>query len=131
MGITVYNPASVHDTSAKGYSHAAKLGDLIFVAGQVAIDVDGNLVGKGDIRVQAEQVFRNLENVLAEAGSSLGQIGKLTMFLTNYDDIVPLREIRKRVFQNVENMPPNTLVVVSSLADPDFLIEVEAIAVAG
>ena len=71
MALQVIQPRNVHDTSAFAYSHAVRMGDLIFVAGQVAIDPQGNLVGQGDIREQAEQVFRNLAAVLQAAARAL------------------------------------------------------------
>ena len=60
---------SVHETKDKGYSHAAKAGKTLYIAGQVARDVKGNLVGKGDFEAQARQVYTNLENILHETGS--------------------------------------------------------------
>ena len=73
MSFQVIQPDSVHDTTAFAYSHAVRMGDLIFVAGEVPRDRNGDLVGKGDVRVQTEQVFENLKAVLESAGSGLGQ----------------------------------------------------------
>jgi 2-iminobutanoate/2-iminopropanoate deaminase len=116
---------SVHET--KGYSHAAKAGKTLYIAGQVAKDKEGNLVGKADFEAQARQVYTNLRSILTEAGGSLKNIVKMTTFLTHYGHVEGFRKIRNEFFQ--EPMPPNTLVVITSLAMPEFMIEVEAIAV--
>ena len=116
---------SVHPT--KGYSHAAKAGNTLYVAGQVSLAVDGSLVGRGDMEAQATQVFTNLKNVLEEAGGGLGKIVKMTTILTHFDNIETYRAVRNRFFS--EPFPPNTLLIIDSLASKDFLIEVEAIAV--
>lgn len=116
---------SVHAT--RGYSHAARAGNLLFIAGQVAKDRDGNLVGRGDIHAQARQAYRNLEAVLTEAGGSLASIAKMTTFLTHPAYIDGYRAARGEFFR--DPLPPNTLVICQSLVSPEFLIEVEAIAV--
>ncbi len=116
---------SVHPTI--GYSHAAKAGNTLYIAGQIAKDIDGNLVGPGDIESQARQVFTNLKNILEEAGGNLSDIVKMTTFLTHYDFIKGYRKIRSE--RLTESCPPNTLLIIESLALPEFLIEVEATAV--
>jgi reactive intermediate/imine deaminase len=116
---------SVHPTV--GYSHAAKAGNTLYIAGQVAQDVEGNVVGKGDLEAQVSQVFTNLKNVMEEAGGSLQNIVKMTTFLTHYNDIETYRSVRNQYFS--EPFPPNTLLIIESLALPDYMIEVEAIAV--
>lgn len=115
----------VHPT--RGYSHVAKAGNTLYVAGQVAKNAQDEVVGRGDIRAQARQVYGNLQTVLEEAGSSLAGIVKMTTYLTHANFVVPWREVRNEFFS--DPMPPNTLVVIESLASEDFLIEVEAIAV--
>jgi len=110
-----------------GYSHAAKAGNTLYIAGQVAQDVEGNVVGKGDLEAQVSQVFTNLKNVMEEAGGSLQNIVKMTTFLTHYNDIETYRSVRNQYFS--EPFPPNTLLIIESLALPDYMIEVEAIAV--
>lgn len=114
----------VHGTT--GYSHAAKAGNLVFVAGQIAQDADGRLVGRGDIEAQAQQVFENLQAVLASAGSSLDQVVKLTTYTTSLAYRPKIAEVRARYFHTY--FPPNTFVVVGSLATPDYLLEIEAVA---
>ncbi len=118
---------SVHETRDKGYSHVAKVGKTLYIAGQVARDVQGRLVGKGDFEAQARQVYTNLRNILEETGGGLKNIVKTTTILTHYGHIESLRKIRNEFFGDI--MPPNTLLIIESLASPDFMIEVEGIAV--
>jgi 2-iminobutanoate/2-iminopropanoate deaminase len=114
----------VHKTT--GYSHAAKTGGLVFVAGQVAQDAEGALVGRGDIEAQAVQVFENLKAVLASAGAAFDDVVKLTTYTTSLAYRPKIAEVRARYFKGY--FPPNTFVVVSSLATPEYLLEIEAVA---
>ena len=118
---------SVHETKDRGYSHAAKVGKTLYIAGQVARDVRGNLVGKGDFEAQVRQVYTNLKNILQEAGGDLKNIVKMTTILTHYGNVESRRKIHHEFFGDI--MPPNTLMIIESLASPDYMIEVEAIAV--
>lgn len=118
---------SVHETKDRGYSHIAKAGKTLYIAGQVARDIQGGLVGKGDFDAQARQVYTNLKNILQEAGGGLRNIVKTTTILTHDGNVERYRMIRDEFFG--EMMPPNTLLIIESLASPDFMIEVEAIAV--
>lgn len=111
---------------AAGYSHATRVGNLLFVAGQIAKDKHGNLIGKGDIRAQAEQVFSNLRAILTGAGCQMEDIVKLTTYTVDITYRQPIAEVRARYCS--EYLPPNSFLVVSSLADPDFLLEIEAVA---
>jgi reactive intermediate/imine deaminase len=107
-------------------------GRLVFVAGQVAMDGDGKIVGEGDLGAQAAQVFRNIRAVLAEAGCTLRDVVKFTTFLTRFEDFARLAEWRKPLYAEAfpdGAYPPNTGVVVSALARPGLLLEIEAIAV--
>jgi len=118
---------SVHETKDRGYSHAAKVGKTLYIAGQVARDVRGNLVGKGDFEAQVRQVYTNLKNILQEAGGDLKNIVKMTTILTHYGNVESRRKIHHEFFGDI--MPPNTLMIIESLASPDYMVEVEAIAV--
>ena len=115
-----------------GYSQVVEVqtGRLIFISGQTAADRDGNVVGKNDFRMQAGQVFRNLSTALAAAGCTAGHLVKLTVFLRDMDQLTVYREARNRFFATVTPpaAPAVTLVEVSKLYGPDFLIEIEAIA---
>lgn len=112
----------------RGYSHVVKAGNTVYVAGQVARDKDGKTVGVGDARAQTVQVFKNLEAALAAAGGNLNHIVKLNVFMTHREDFPAYREVRAEHMPG-ENPPASTLVLCSGLADPDFRIEIEAIAV--
>jgi reactive intermediate/imine deaminase len=109
-------------------SQAFRVGDLVITSGQAAIDRDGNLIGVGDFAAQAEQVFANLAEVLEAGGSSLAQVIKVTIYLTDmarFPDIVALRE---RHF--TPPYPADTIVEVKALALPELEIEIEATALA-
>ncbi len=101
-------------------------GQLLYISGQVARDTDGNVVGTGDMRTQARQVFQNLRQVLQAAGGDLNDLMKITTYITKIEDFPALAEVRSEVFQG--ELPASTLIVVKSLFHPDFLIEVEGIA---
>ena len=107
-------------------------GRLVFVAGQVAMDATGRVVGEGDVAAQAAQVYRNLEAILGEAGCGWRDVVKFTTFLTRHEDFGPFGEWRKQEYARLFPdgvYPPNTGVVVQALARPGLLLEVEAIAV--
>ena len=101
---------------------------LVFCAGQVAADKDGNLVGEGDFEVQAEQVVANLKAVLAEAGATISDVVKATTFIVGREHAGAARELIRRTFDEA-NPPASTLCVLAGLADPRMLVEIEAIAV--
>jgi enamine deaminase RidA (YjgF/YER057c/UK114 family) len=115
-----------------GYSQVVDVsaGRIIFIAGQAALDSRGDVVGKNDFAAQAEQVFRNLSVALGAAGCTAINLVKLTVFLTDMGNLAGYREARNRFFASVTPpaAPAVTLVEVSKLYGPDFLIEVEAIA---
>jgi len=105
---------------------------LVFVSGQVAMNAEGQVVGEGDIKAQAAQVYRNLAAVLAEAGCALRDVVKFTTFLVRNEDWTPFAEWRRAEYPKLFPdgvYPANTGVVVVELARPTLLLEVEAIAV--
>jgi enamine deaminase RidA (YjgF/YER057c/UK114 family) len=105
---------------------------LVFVAGQVAMDAEGRVVGEGDIKAQATQVYKNLAAVLAEAGCTLRDVVKFTTYLVRNEDWTPFAEWRRVEYPKLYPdgvYPANTGVVVVELARPSLLLEVEAIAV--
>ena len=110
-------------------SQGFRVGDLVFISGQAALDEDGQLVGVGDFDAQAEQTFRNLSRVLEAGGSSLSRIFKVTIFLTDMSNFGKIVELREKWF--TAPYPSDTIVEVSSLALPELEIEIEAIATVG
>jgi enamine deaminase RidA (YjgF/YER057c/UK114 family) len=122
----IIRPSGLHPTT--GYNHAViKEGTPVFIAGQVALDAERNLVGEGDIAAQAEQVFANLRAVVAACGGTMDDIVKLTVFTTDLAHRPAIAEARKRHFR-AGQAPASTFLVISSLADPRFLVEIEAVA---
>jgi enamine deaminase RidA (YjgF/YER057c/UK114 family) len=119
-------------STPRGYTHvvSASGGRTVYVAGQVSLDAKGELVGKGDLRAQARQVFENLRLALAGAGASFRDVVKWNTYVVNFkaEDLPVLREVRAELLKDV-TPPASTLVGVQALANPDFLIEVEAVAV--
>jgi enamine deaminase RidA (YjgF/YER057c/UK114 family) len=104
------------------------MGQLVFVAGQVAKDRAGAIVGKDDVSAQAEQVYKNLKAVLEAAGSGLDLVGKITVYTTSLEYRPALAAVRDQVFKDIGHFPASTFVVISSLAEPDYLVEIEAVA---
>jgi enamine deaminase RidA (YjgF/YER057c/UK114 family) len=118
-----------------GYSHIAKAsgGTTIYIAGQVAADASGKLIGDGNLEAQAEQVFKNLKSAVEAAGGTMTDIVKTNIYvLAEVDpgEIQKFRAVRDR-YVNTAHPPASTFVVVSRLARPGWLIEIEAIAVVG
>ncbi|HEY5906899.1 MAG TPA: RidA family protein [Vicinamibacteria bacterium] len=115
-----------------GYTHVVTTtgGKHVFVSGQVSLDPEGNLVGKGDLQAQARQVYANLRTALTAAGASPKDVVKSTTFVVNYKpDALPiLREVRS-AFYGEATPPASTLLGVQALAREDFLIEIEVVAV--
>ena len=123
------NPAGLMKPT--GYTHVVSVqgGRLVFVAGQVALDKDGNVVGKGDLKAQTQQVYENLKTALAGLGASPKDIVKTVTYVVGYKEaqLPVLREVRQGFYGTAEP-PASTLVGVQSLAREDFLIEIEAFA---
>ena len=114
-----------------GYSHAAEIGGggkVVLISGQVALDKDGNLVGPGDMRAQAQQVFENLKAALASVGGDFSHVVKMTYFVTDASQFPVVREVRNQ-YLNTDNPPASTGVAVRQLVREEWLIEVEATAV--
>ena len=113
-----------------GYSQLAKIhkGHTVFIAGQIALDTSGNVVGKDDVRAQLQQIFENLKAAVEAAGGSLHDLVKLNVYFLDRAHLPVYREIRDH-YINGENPPTSTAVQVAGLFRPDFLIEIEAVAV--
>lgn len=124
------NPKELSNPGTYTHVVVAEGKRIIFISGQIALDANGQLVGKGDLRAQTKQVFENLKIALASAGAGFSDIVKTTMFVVNYKaEMRPaLVEVRSQYLPK-ENPPASTLVGVTALAREDLLLEVEAIAV--
>jgi reactive intermediate/imine deaminase len=126
MSKEIINPNNVH--KPRGYSHAIKVDKTVYVAGQVAIDPEGAIVGKGDWAVQAEQIYENMKRVLEAAGATMRDVVGLTYYVTDIDKFFKeTRDARRKYFGDY--FPTSTSVEISRLAQPEFLMEVNAIAV--
>jgi reactive intermediate/imine deaminase len=112
-----------------GYTHVVQVygGRTIYIAGQVAFDKSGNVVGKGDFAAQAAQVFENLKSALVAAGATFDNLVKVTTFVTDMSQMQTLRSIRAKYYG--KNAPASTLVQITKLANDDLMIEIEAVAV--
>jgi enamine deaminase RidA (YjgF/YER057c/UK114 family) len=132
LNVKLSNPPAIHKPF--GYSHVSEVtkGKLVYIAGQVALDADGNLVGKDDFAAQARQVFANLKAALEWAGASFHNVIKLNYYCADSVDpavhLPMVREVRDALV-NTAAPPASTFVVVHRLVRPEWLIEVEAVAV--
>jgi enamine deaminase RidA (YjgF/YER057c/UK114 family) len=115
---------------ARGYSHVveAPAGTrLVFVSGQLPLDRAGKLVGAGDVRAQAEQVFRNLDRALAAVGATFADVVKITIFMADVSRVPELRAVRDR-YVNTKAPPASSLVEVRRFLQEGILVEIEAVA---
>jgi 3-hydroxyisobutyrate dehydrogenase len=128
MNVERINPSSMR-APAQYYAHVTKAGNMVFVAGQAAVDTDNKMVGVGDITAQAEEVFRQLQECLRAAGTDLSHVVKLNTFLTRPEDNRPVAAVRSKYLRETGLLPASTMVIVARLARPEMLIEVECIAV--
>lgn len=129
--IRFVNPPTLH--TPRGYSHLAEVqsGRIVFVAGQIALDPSGNVVGRGDFLAQARQVFENLKAALAAAGTSFENVAKINIYaVAGFDEtrLPAFRELRD-TYVNAKNPPASTFVIVHRLVREEFLLEIEAVAI--
>jgi reactive intermediate/imine deaminase len=112
-----------------GYSHVVSTrgGKTIYVAGQIALDAKGQLVGKGDLAAQTQQVFENLAIALKAAGATFDHVVKTNYYMRDASQVAVVRGIRSKYL--TKELPASTLIEVPRLAQPDFLIEIEVVAV--
>jgi len=113
-----------------GYSQVAVVtsGTIVFIAGQVALDKSGAIVGKDDFRAQVQQVFENLKAAVEAAGGDFGDVIKLNSYFLDLSHLPEFREVRDK-YINLKNPPASTAVQVPRLFRPEFLVEIEAVAV--
>ena len=109
-------------------SQGFRVGDLIFVSGQAAVDDSGNIVGVGDFEAQARQTYKNLARVLEAGGSGLAKIVKMNVYIKEMGNFATILALREEYFS--PPYPAETLVEVSALALPELEVEIEAVALA-
>ena len=122
------NPPTL--SAPTGYTHVVEVSGAvktIYISGQIALDSTGKVVGAGDMKAQAEQVFKNLEAALTAAGAKFTDVVKMNTYTTDMSQAQAIREVRARYFGNVT--PASTLVQVVHLARPELMLEIEVIAV--
>jgi len=112
-----------------GFAMGTQVGDTIYVAGQVAQDPSGALVGPGDMKVQARQVFANIEAVLAVGGATMKDVVKITTYVTDMSRYADYSAVRAEVFSEADIA--SATVAAPTLVRDGFLVEVETIAVVG
>lgn len=125
--ITRINPPGL--STPRTYTHVVKAGDLLFIAGQVAVDEKGNVVGQ-TMAEQLERALSNLEIALRSQGASMGHVVKTTIYTTSVADFSAADAAAVRAKHMAGNFPASTLVQIQQLARPEFKVEIEAIAVA-
>ena len=124
------NPATLHHNPA--FSQAVAVSGAVktvYIGGQNAVDVTGAIVGKGDIAAQTEQVMQNLQAALAAGGASLEHVIKWNLYLVQGQPLQPGLEVFQRVWNRRPNPAAISMAFVAGLANPDFLLEMDAIAV--
>ncbi len=130
--IKIYNPDTLGAPLGQ-YSQVTrvKASEFLFIAGSLAADRQGNIIGAGDFDAQCVQVFANIEKALAAEGAGWGDIVQFTTYLVHSQDISRFMTYRLREFPAMfpgGAYPPNTLLIVDRLVKEDFLVEVQAIA---
>jgi len=110
-----------------GFSRAVRVGDLVFVSGTVAWGPDGKLVGKGEVYAQAKQTLANIEGYLRQAGATLKDVVRTRIYLTDIGRWQEVARAHREAFGDVR--PASSMLEISGLAEPEMLVEIEAVAV--
>jgi len=122
------NPAPL--SKPTGYTHVVEVtgpAKTVYISGQIAFDKDGTIVGAGDMKAQAEQVFKNLQAALAAAGAKFSDVVKMNSYITDMSKVQAVRDVRAQYFK--DTTPASTFVEVKGLVRPELLLEIEVIAV--
>ena len=122
------NPSELASPPGDRYAHVVRSGNLAWISGQTSRSKDGGVVGVGDTLVQARQINQNLRIAIESVGGTMNDIVKVTIFLTPEADIDAAR-IAQNEYRALYDAPASSMVVVAALANPDYLLEVEAFAV--
>jgi enamine deaminase RidA (YjgF/YER057c/UK114 family) len=130
--IKIFNPDGLAKPAGT-YTHIAhaKTQNVVFIAGQVPMNAAGATVGKGDFEAQCAQVYANIHTALRAVGADWQNVVQFTSYLTRAEDAAAFRAYRGREFPKMfpgSAYPPNTLLIISRLADPDYLLEVQTVA---
>jgi enamine deaminase RidA (YjgF/YER057c/UK114 family) len=124
------NPSGL--VTPRGYTHVvtAEGGKTVYIAGQVPTNSQGEVIGKGDLKMQIQQVYENIKVALKAVGADFGDVVKMTTYIVNYqpEHLTTLREVRS-LYLSPTQPPANTLLGVQALYHPDILVEIEVIAV--
>jgi len=129
MSVSYVNPENVHQPT--GYTHVLSVEGFtktLYIAGQVAIDPKGNMVGVGDLEAQTRQVYENLALVLKKMGASFSDVVMQNIYTTKMDQLDVVRKVRSQYLPK-DRLPASTVIGVTGLARKEFLIEIEMIAV--
>jgi enamine deaminase RidA (YjgF/YER057c/UK114 family) len=130
--ISIINPKAMGaPLSHYGQIARVRASELIFIAGQLATDLNGKLVGEGDFDAQMRQVFSNIAAGLQSVGGTFANVVQFTTYLVHWQDIANFRRVREQLFPTIfpsHQYPPNTLLVIDRLVQESFLIEIETIA---
>ena len=132
MELEIVSPSNVLDTRKPyGYGQAVKVGNTIYLAGQVAWDEEGNVVGKGDIVAQVRQIYENIRRILASVGATMNNIVKMIIFCKDVRGFVreasAIREVGREYFRR--HYAASTCIQIVGLWDPSMLLEIEVIAI--
>ncbi len=126
MAKRVLNPESVQAKGSYSPGWEVSNGRMVFVAGQIPWDSEGRTVARGDVAGQTRQVFENIRTVLAESGATLADVVKITIFAADIRYRDAINQVRSEVFE--PPYPASTQVAVAALVDPEWLVEIEAVA---
>jgi reactive intermediate/imine deaminase len=129
MSKILVNTRKAYQTDPKGsFSQAVRVGSLIYTTGLTARDVNGEIIGKGDVRVQAKQVFENIKNILASQGATMDDIVKRTIYVRDIKQVPEVYKVMSECFTNPASFPACTCIQPANLANPDYLVEGEVVA---
>ena len=129
MAFEAFHSPKVKIKGDRPYSPAVRAGDWLLISGQVSVDGEGNTVGKGDTEAQLRQCFENIKALVEEAGATMADVAQIRIYATDMGEFLRFHEMRREYFS--PPYPSATGVEISGLADPDWLIEVEAAAYLG
>ena len=127
----VQTPQAPQPIGAYSQAVRVKAGELVYIAGQVAVDVSGHLVGSGDAQAQTRQVFENLGRILASLGASFSNVIEFTTYVVGRESVQSFIAARTELFPQLfphQDYPPNTLLIVNGLVREEFLVEIKAVA---